>query len=223
MGKVLFIDYDGTLHDSDAKYDTKLDGLFGMNGLRLWETYLSLHREVVHTQYPQRHDDFMFHQRLLFEHLGVPYDDGEASRIARLFQEAQEECWTNPTFFPDSLPFLDRAVERHVLCLATGDYAPQKAEALGRAGGRSYFQYAFDRDHLGLKGGSAYFENALARTDCRPEEAVALGDSYEHDIVAAKSAGITTVWLDRNGKSGGRLPPEADYLVKNLMEALAYI
>ena len=66
MKKVLFIDYDGTLHDSDAKYAARLDGILGLDGMQIWKAYLHVHRGIVHVQYPEKHDDFFFHQRLLF-------------------------------------------------------------------------------------------------------------------------------------------------------------
>ena len=219
----LFIDYDGTLHDSDAKYAAKLDGILGLSGSQIWEAYLWVHREIVHRQYPEKHDDSLFHQKLLFEHLKQPYDAGEAQRIADRFWEAQEECWTKPSFFPDTFPFLNGAKEKHLLCLATGDYAPEKAEALEKAGGRSYFAYAFDRSQLGVKGESSYFKNALITTNSRPEDGVVIGDSLAHDIVAAKAAGLTTVWLNRKGIPGVTTPPRPDYEARDLLEVLTYI
>lgn len=222
MPRTLFVDYDGTLHDSDSVYDARLDGVLGMKGIEFWQAYISLHREVVHSRYPERHDDFEFHLRLLFERWGRPPSEEQTRAIARRFQEAQEECWKAPLFFPDSLLFLDAAKEwGYCLCLATGDYAAEKARALEEAGGKKYFDYAFDRTHLGLKGESAYFEQALVITATRPEEAVAIGDSLSHDIEAAKAAGMATIWVNRQGMARGSVQP--DFEVENLLDALMCI
>jgi HAD superfamily hydrolase (TIGR01549 family) len=49
------------------------------------------------------------------------------------------------------------------------------------------------------------FWHALAQLDCKPGEAVMVGDSLRHDIAGAAALGIRTIWLNRN-----RQPPEAD-------------
>ena len=224
MKKVLFIDYDGTLHDSDAKYAAKLDGILGLDGMQIWKAYLHVHRGIVHVQYPEKHDDFFFHQRLLFDYLMKPYDDRVAHSLAGKFRQAQLETWENPSFYPDTLLFLNKVKDKHILCLTTGDYAPEKARALEKAGGKSYFSYAFDKDHLGLKShSSSYYNNAVMSTKSHPEDVLVIGDSPEHDISAAKSAGLATVWVNRRGIPLTENLPRPDFQAKDLWQVLAYI
>jgi len=224
MKKVLYIDYDGTLHDSDAKYAAKLNGILGLDGMQIWKAYLYVHRGIVHVRYPEKHDDFFFHQRLLFDYLKKPYDDKIARTLAGRFRQAQQETWTNPSFYPDALPFLNKVKQNHILCLTTGDYAPEKAKALEKAGGASYFRYAFDKDHLGLKGhSSSYYSNAVMSTKSRPEDVLIIGDSPEHDIAAAKDAGLATVWVNRRGLTLSGNLPKPDFQARNLTEVLSYI
>ncbi len=222
--KVLFIDYDGTLHDSDAKYAARLDGILGLNGIDIWKAYLHVHRGIVHVRYPEKHDDFFFHQRLLFDYLNKPYDDKIARTLAGKFRQAQQETWENPSFYPDTLPFLNKVKDNHILCLTTGDYAPEKAKALEKAGNASYFSYTFDKDHLGLKGrGSSYYDNAVMSTKSRPEDVVVIGDSLEHDIAAAGEAGLATVWVNRRGIPLAENLPRPDFEARDLLEVLSYI
>jgi len=224
MKKVLFIDYDGTLHDSDAKYAVKLDGILGLAGMQIWKAYLYVHRGIVHVRYPEKHDDFFFHQRLLFDYLKKPYDGRVAHTLAGKFRQAQQETWTNPTFYPDALPFLNKVRTNHILCLTTGDYAPEKAKALEKMAGVSYFSYAFDKDHLGLKGhSSSYYKNAVMSTKSPPEDVLVIGDSLEHDIAAAKEAGLATVWVNRRGISLTENSPRPDFQARDLWEVLGYI
>jgi len=224
MRKVLFIDYDGTLHDSDAKYAAKLDGILGLDGIQIWKAYLFVHRGIVHVRYPEKHDDFFFHQRLLFDQLKKPYDDKVARTLAGRFRQAQQETWTNPSFYSDALPFLNKVKQNHILCLTTGDYAPEKAKALEKAGDASYFRYAFDKDHLGLKGhNSSYYSNAVMSTKSHPEDVLVIGDSLEHDIAAAKDAGLATVWVNRRGIALTENLPRPDFQARDLLEVLAYI
>jgi HAD superfamily hydrolase (TIGR01549 family) len=224
MKKVLFIDYDGTLHDSDAKYAAKLDGILGLDGMQIWKAYLHVHRGIVHVRYPERHDDFFFHQRLLFDYLKKPYDDKIARTLAGRFRQAQQETWINPSFYPDTIPFLSKVKDKHILCLTTGDYAPEKAKALEKAGSVSYFSYTLDKDHLGLKShSSSYYGNAVMSTNSRPEDVLVIGDSLEHDISAAKGAGLATVWVNRRGIALTENLPRPDFQAKDLWQVLAYI
>ena len=224
MKKVLFIDYDGTLHDSDAKYAVKLEGILGLNGRDIWKAYLAVHRGTVHSQYPEKHDDFFFHQRLLFDYLKKSYDNKVARTLAGKFRQAQLETWTNPSFYPDALPFLNQVKGKHILCLTTGDFAPEKAKAAEKAGGTSYFSYTFDKDHLGLKGhNSSYYSNAVMSTKSRPEDVLVIGDSLEHDISAAKGAGLATVWVNRRGIALTETSPRPDFQAKDLTEVLGYL
>ncbi len=223
MTKILFIDYDGTLHDTDAKFAARLDGVYGLNSRQIMDAFLLVHRGIVHERYPEKHDDFFFHQKLLSDHLKMPYDEEEARDAAGIFNEAHEERWRNPTFFPDTFQFLDRAKENHILCLTTGDFARQKADALEKAAGKTYFSYTFDHTHLGMKGDSAFFRNALMSTNSLPAEAMVIGDSLEQDIAAASRAGIPTIWVNREA-----LPPTITsygpaYEARNLFEVLEYI
>jgi HAD superfamily hydrolase (TIGR01549 family) len=224
MKKVLFIDYDGTLHDSDAKYAAKLDGILYLDGMQIWKAYLHVHRGIVHVRYPEKHDDFFFHQRLLFDYLKKPYNDKIARTLAGRFRQAQQETWKNPAFFPDALPFLNKVKENNILCLTTGDYAPEKAKALEKAGGASYFSYTFDKDHLGLKSSNnSYYSNAIMSAKAHPEDVLVIGDSLEHDISAAKGAGLATVWVNRRGIALTENLPRPDFQAKDLWQVLAYI
>lgn len=223
MSRILFIDYDGTLHDTDAKFAVSLDGIYGLSSQQLIEAFLVVHRTIVHMHYPDRHDDFFFHQRLLTDHLKRPYDEKEARMAAGRFDEAHEERWKNPTFFRDTFYFLDKVREKHILCLTTGDFARQKADALERAAGKNYFSYAFDHMQLGIKGNSKFFNNALMSTNSLPGEAIVIGDSLEQDIAAAGEAGIPTIWVNRKGSPPTGIRINIDCEAKDLIEALEYI
>ena len=40
------------------------------------------------------------------------------------------------------------------------------------------------------------FETALTRVECKPEETMMIGDSWENDILGARAAGIQGVWYN---------------------------
>ena len=224
MGKTLFIDYDGTLHDTDSVFAAGLDGIYGLSGQTALEAFVKVHRGIVHLQYPEQHDDFLFHQKLLCEQLGWPYDETEARETARRFSVAREQTWLNPSFFSDSLNFLERVYLDHVLCLTTGDNAWEKAEAIQKATGSNFFTYTFDQTRLGIKGSSStYYNNALTLTNSHPDDVIVIGDSLEHDVTAAKETGIRAVWVNRKGLSLPDESPAPDYQASNLLDVLDYL
>lgn len=54
------------------------------------------------------------------------------------------------------------------------------------------------------------FQIALERANCRPQEALMVGDRLDNDIYPAKALGYQTVWI-RNGFGGMQRPVSADY------------
>lgn len=65
------------------------------------------------------------------------------------------------------------------------------------------------------------FRAALERADCRPENAVMIGDRIDNDIVPAKKAGMMTIWIRQGfGGMAENLTVEEtpDYCVRNLQE-----
>jgi len=60
-------------------------------------------------------------------------------------------------------------------------------------------------------------------TKSRPEDVLVIGDSLEHDIAAAKDAGLATVWVNRRGLTLSENLPKPDFQARNLTEVLSYI
>lgn len=67
------------------------------------------------------------------------------------------------------------------------------------------------------------FQIALDRANCKPEEAVMVGDRLDNDIIPANKIGMTTVWI-KQGFSSYTEPKEiekhSDYTINNLNELL---
>ncbi|MFQ6054239.1 MAG: HAD family hydrolase [Candidatus Bathyarchaeia archaeon] len=223
MIRTVLMDFDGTLHDWDSVIIRSLDGILGLRGGELYHIYLyEIHRGIVHARHPERHDDILFHCRLLFQHLRRPFDPGVAELIRRRFDEAAERARRHPIYFPDAVPALERMRGMGLkLCLSTGRDAEEKAETMERLGGTRLFDHAFSEASIGcLKTEPAYYRIALERAGSRPEEAVSVGDTPMSDIRPAKALGIRTIWVNRRGEErprDGRL--RADHEVHDLLEA----
>jgi putative hydrolase of the HAD superfamily len=61
-----------------------------------------------------------------------------------------------------------------------------------------FFQHVFvGGDFPRGKPDAQIFHAALTVTQCRPEEAIHIGDSLMHDIAGARGVGVHSVWLNR--------------------------
>ena len=65
------------------------------------------------------------------------------------------------------------------------------------------------------------FQIALARADCKPEEAVMVGDRIDNDIIPANKIGMTTVWIKQGFGSYAEpktVEEQPYYIVNSLAE-----
>lgn len=65
------------------------------------------------------------------------------------------------------------------------------------------------------------FEIALERSNCKPNNAVMIGDRIDNDIIPAKLLGMHTIWIKQGFGQYWNITQEiekADYVVHNLME-----
>ena len=223
MIRTVLMDFDGTLHDWDSVLIRSLDGILGLSGRELYHIYVyEIHRGVVHTSHIERHNDTLFHCRLLFQHLGRPFDPAVAELICRRFDEAAEEALRRPIYFADAIPALDRMRRMGLrLCLSTGKGAEEKAETLERLTGNRYFEHAFSEASIGyLKTEPVYYRIAMERAGSRPEEAVSIGDTPMSDIRPAAALGVMTIWVNRRGEPTPSAPDQRpDHEVRNLLKA----
>jgi HAD superfamily hydrolase (TIGR01509 family) len=67
------------------------------------------------------------------------------------------------------------------------------------------------------------FVEALRLGGAKPQEAVFIGDSPEHDIAGARAAGIRTIWMNPTGRSWPGDEPPPDYEARDLGEVRALL
>ncbi|MBS7638285.1 HAD family hydrolase [Candidatus Bathyarchaeota archaeon] len=227
MIKTVLLDYDGTLHDADSVLRDGLDGIMGLRGDEIYHIYLhEIHRGIVHRYYPERHDDLMFHCRLIFRHLNRPFEAHTASLFCRRFMEAEERGWRDPIYFDDVLPALEMMKGDGLrLYLSTGRDAERKAEALERYACKKIFEGVFSEPSIGhLKSKPEYYLEVLKSSGSKAEETVSIGDSPMTDIGPANSIGITTIWVNRRGEpQPSREELKPTYETRNLLEAARLI
>ena len=65
------------------------------------------------------------------------------------------------------------------------------------------------------------FQIALDRADCKPEEAIMVGDRIDNDIIPANKIGMTTMWIKQGFGSYAEpktVEEQSDYIVNSLAE-----
>ncbi|MFP3950979.1 MAG: HAD family hydrolase [Candidatus Bathyarchaeia archaeon] len=227
MIKNVLIDYDGTLHDWDSVLKRSMDGMLGLSGeefFHIW-TY-KIHRGLVHESYLERHDDAMFHCKLLFDYLDMPFNEDVAGVICEKMEQARIRAREDPIYFPEALEAVNRLANQGIMiCLSTGLDAIEKAKTFEAYAKRDFFSHVFSESLLGyLKTESEYYSRALEISGTEPFETTSIGDTPLSDIRPAKLVGIKTIWLNRRGEA---LPDDSEQVphhqVKNLLEALKFL
>ena len=107
-----------------------------------------------------------------------------------------------PWHSEDEVPFDDCAETLRALCdkgYQLGIIANQKPGAKDRLdawGIGRYFSVIASSAEMGIsKPNKEIFTRALAMADCRPENAVMVGDRLDNDIRPAKELGMQTIWI----------------------------
>ncbi|MEU8069521.1 HAD family hydrolase [Micromonospora sp. NPDC049151] len=110
--------------------------------------------------------------------------------------------------FPDVLPALAALRPHHVLGFATNGNS--RAERCGLDGQFAFELYAHEGG-LPKKPAAEFFGAVVAASGLPASRIVHVGDSPEHDVVAAQRAGLRAIWLNRAGLPRPRgLEPDAE-------------
>ena len=220
----IFLDYDETLNDSHGLLAKSFQGFLGMDGADIKREFDDVHEWIVTGEHTNHHEDIEFHLEHMVRRLG---HDNQKSRdeAMRRFKEGVDNTIHARAIFDDALPFL-RALEKMdvTVCLATGDYAKEKAESIEKALGKRIFAKYFDAGITGFyKRDGGFYPRAMEIAGVKPAASLSIGDSPERDIAPAKAAGMSTIWLARNGQSYPKALAAPDNSVRTLTEAAVLI
>lgn len=108
---------------------------------------------------------------------------------------ASPEPWL---IYPDTLPFLTRCRQQNIPLGILSNFDTRIHAVLKALDLRDYFDSVTISTEVGAaKPNPAIFQAALAKHDCRPEQAWHIGDSWKEDYEGAQTTGIWAIWLDR--------------------------
>jgi HAD superfamily hydrolase (TIGR01549 family) len=123
--------------------------------------------------------------------------------------------------YPESEEVLRELSERyHVGIIANQNLGSE--ERLEKLGLLRYIDLVIASAEEGVaKPDLRIFQIALERANCKPEEAVMVGDRLDNDIIPANKIGITTVWIKQGFASFVNLKAKVeqpDYTISDLSE-----
>lgn len=136
----------------------------------------------------------------------------ENERTTRIFDHYR--------LFDDVLPELDRlrsvGARLGAVSNSDGDYQRRKLAAVGL--GDAFAAAVFSGDLGVAKPDPAIFLAGVAALQTDPAAAVYVGDRWDIDVLGARGAGLTAVWLDRRAAGDARAETSAPPVGKNPAE-----
>lgn len=124
--------------------------------------------------------------------LTIDYEEAHAQEQAeegfKVFHHARNKV----EFYPDAISSLRELTQSFVLGALTNGNA-----SLEKIGVRDLFQFHLSSENVGhSKPHPAMFEKALILSNASAAESIHVGDHPEQDIMAAKTLGFTTIWIN---------------------------
>ncbi len=153
--------------------------------------------------------------RLLFTELGAELDLDSLEAASQLFRNAYEES-LRPV--PGAVPLIRELKRRAKVGVITNGLSATQRSKIACCGLESQIDALVISGEAGVrKPDRRIFEMALAMIGCLPEDAIMVGDSWLHDVLGARAAGIAAVWLNRYGE---RNPEPGKVIEVNRLEPL---
>jgi len=146
----------------------------------------------------------------------ITLDEARIMRMQRLFAHFGEQIpisiaeeatkFTRQTYqsfrrvVPGAIALLEALRSRVKIGIVSNNMLVEQQEKLKHLGLKAYIDVLVVSEEAGfIKPAAEIFHIALARLQCKAEEAVMIGDAWQNDIVGARGAGIRAIWLNRAG------------------------
>ncbi|NCF23217.1 MAG: HAD-IA family hydrolase [Gammaproteobacteria bacterium] len=167
------------------------------------EDIVELRARVI-AEFPDRSHDLTFIRCRVLARMGVAagYGDDFVDEAFDVFDRERNTL----ELFPEVRPALESLASRYTLVAVTNGNA-----RLERIGIDHFFQAVVSAHSAGAaKPARPIFDAAVSVGGAAAHETLHVGDHPEFDVDGARSAGLRTVWLNRNGHDwpGSLEPPE---------------
>ena len=140
------------------------------------------------------------------------WSDGRLDELFNTYLVAYEASWRS---FPDAAPCLEALRSVVQIAVLSNGNQEQQEQKVSRTGLGRYLDVVLTSDHLGVaKPDPRTFELACVHFGVPARAAVYIGDRLEVDALAATTAGVRGIWLNRTGDA---VPPGVE-AVDNLTD-----
>ena len=231
--RAILIDLDDTLLDDSSNVDACWDDACGVVAPRFKGVSVGRLRAEIDRQAswywsdPKRHRTGRLDLRavrrhileLVFGELGID-DSGLARDLAEMYRELREK---RAQMFPGTMDALDRLRADGVrLGMMTNGAAAAQRAKIERFGLAPYFDHIVIEGEFGAgKPDRRVFEALLSALYTAPEDAWAIGDNLEFDVLAPMQLGLHGIWVDRRNAGLDGRPGRPHRIVSAFTEIVA--
>jgi putative hydrolase of the HAD superfamily len=225
---MIFFDLDGTLVDHDYAVKQAVISLLKQYKLEsnlteeevytIWNEALErnyelyLQGKLTHSeQRIKRFSDF-------YSHFGIIISEVEAEEKLLVYLKEYEKNWV---LYEDAMDCL-KALKGQRLGIISNGFFGQQIKKLENTGIRDYFEVIITSSEIGkAKPHKDIFEQACINAGMSLGECTYIGDRWEVDAIGAKSAGMKSIWIDRNNIE--KKEYEGIYTVSSLVEVISLL
>lgn len=214
--KVVFIDMDRTLVYLPPDFTPArfLQKIYGKLGLQVEFERIERAYEEAEAWWAEHFQDytrwarenFVEYNRRMLASLDFT---GRGDELVKLAEQVQDHWELLPEeagelLYPEARAALEELKARGlVLSILSNRPLYTIRSSLRKHGISDYFRFLISPQVANAPRGKldpVMWEYALKQADVAPEEAVHIGDRYDHDIVGARAAGVLPILIDREGK-----------------------
>ncbi|MCQ2341172.1 MAG: YjjG family noncanonical pyrimidine nucleotidase [Paludibacteraceae bacterium] len=239
--KAILIDWDQTIGDWNGAELQSQQDLYTKYRLSEWfesfdayfQAYKS-HNKDLWIQYGDGKvtSEYLQRDRFLYPLLQALQLDFAPKKIVEMADKMGKDFLelTNKYFslLPDAKEVVQQLASRYPLTIISNGFSSVQYYKIAHSGLKPYFTHVVLSEEVGVsKPQVGIFEKALQLNGVKADEAIMIGDSYPHDIVGARNAGIDQIWVQADQKKVEGLKQQeectATYEVTNLADVLTIL
>lgn len=133
--------------------------------------------------------------KISFSRAGEIVNESEAREAVRIYRKNYEASFRA---VPGAYELLGALKSRVKIAVLSNSYYDLQMSKLVHCGLDKFVDVTVVSEHAGVtKPDSKIFIETLNKLNCKPNEAVMIGDSWEVDILGAHKAGIRSIWYNQ--------------------------
>jgi putative hydrolase of the HAD superfamily len=202
--KDVFFDLDHTLWDFDKNSALTFEKIFNINNININTIDFLTHYAPINLKYWKLYREEKINKnRLRFDRLNDTFLAINLKLEEDLIYKLSEDYITHLTsfnhLFENTLEILDYLNLNYNLHIITNGFDEIQHKKLTKSNINQYFKTVTNSEMVGVKKPNPkIFNFALELANTKVHQSIMIGDSYEADILGAKSIGMDVVFFDVN-------------------------